>query len=229
MRLLDVGCGPGSITIGLATVVAPGEAVGVDIQGDVIERARDSARQDEVVNVRFEVGDCYALPFPDQSFDVCFANSVLQHLREPVKALAEMRRVLKPGGMAAVRDMDTECMVFGPDGAVLYAAMALNNRIRRHNGGDPIVGRRYREYFTTAGFSRNTASATAHPSGTQEETRQSARSISTVLRGSTRTAIAEGWITQEEVDEMLAAIEAWGERPDAFAFNVRCNAIGWVD
>lgn len=106
MRLLDVGCGPGSITIGLGNVLTFGEVVGIDNQPEMVERARDAAAKAKVENVSFELADCYKLPFPDDSFDACFANSVLQHLSDPVAALAEMRRVLRPGGFAGVRDLE---------------------------------------------------------------------------------------------------------------------------
>src|SRR5688500_7673193 len=75
MHLLDVGCGPGSITLGLAEVVAPAETIGLDIQERSIELARQAALDTGVTNARFEVGDCYKLPFDDESFDVCYANS----------------------------------------------------------------------------------------------------------------------------------------------------------
>ena len=69
MRLLDVGCGPGSITLGLAEAVAPGEVVGVDLQPAQVEQARALAAERGVANVRFEVASAYALPFPDAAFD----------------------------------------------------------------------------------------------------------------------------------------------------------------
>src|SRR5262245_8098238 len=63
MRLLDLGCGPGTITLGLGTHVAPGEVIGVDFQPSVIERARTLAAQRGIPNAGFEVGDIYHLPF----------------------------------------------------------------------------------------------------------------------------------------------------------------------
>jgi len=98
MQLLDVGCGPGAITLGLAQTVAPGEVVGVDIQASQVDRARALAAERRITNARFEVADINRLPFPDGSFDAVFAHTVLMHLREPVRALEEMRRVLRPGG-----------------------------------------------------------------------------------------------------------------------------------
>ena len=89
MQMIDVGCGPGSITVGLAEAVAPGNVVGIDFQPTQIEQARDLAAKRAVANVRFEVADAYRVPFPDHSFDAAFAHAVLTHLREPVRALVE--------------------------------------------------------------------------------------------------------------------------------------------
>jgi len=105
-QLLDVGCGPGSITLDLAGLVAPGQVVGIDIQRAQIDQARALASARGVTTVRFEVEDIYELPFSDASFDAALANGVLMHLSEAVRALAELRRVLRPGGVAGVRDPD---------------------------------------------------------------------------------------------------------------------------
>jgi SAM-dependent methyltransferase len=194
----------------------------------MVERARSAATDAAVPNVHFQEGDCYQLPFPDASFDVCFANSVLQHLREPVAALQEMHRVLRPGGFAGVRDLVAQGFA-RPDTPLRNQALELNRRIRLYNGGDPDAGTRHREFLLAAGFIQTQASASVASAGTLDETRRDASTLNTVLRGSTRIAVTEGWVTQANVDAMLAGIEAWGERPDAFAVQVRCNAIGWVD
>ena len=98
-RLLDVGCGPGTVTIDLAARVAPGEVVGLDRSAVVVEmRTRGRGRRPAPCNVTFEAGDVYALPYDDDAFDVVHAHQVLQHLTDPVAALREMRRVTRPGG-----------------------------------------------------------------------------------------------------------------------------------
>ena len=99
MRVLDLGCGPGSIILGFAQAVAPGEAVGVDLQPSQVAQAQALSVAWGVTNAHFEVADVYSLPFPDGFFDAVFAHAVLMHLREPVRALEEVRRVLRPGGM----------------------------------------------------------------------------------------------------------------------------------
>ena len=132
MQLLDVGCGPGTITVGLAKEVAPGDVVGTDLQPTQVEQARAVAAERGIANVRFEVGDAYRLPFPDRSFDAVFAHAVLMHLREPVRALAEMWRVLRPGGIVGVRDPDLGGEIFTPATLLQEERHALGRRVGQH-------------------------------------------------------------------------------------------------
>src|SRR5262252_7869330 len=86
MTLLDVGCGPGSITRGLAERVAPGEVVGIDLSRETLEAARQDAAARGLKNLTYDEASVYQLPYPDASFDVAYAHQVFQHLREPAKA-----------------------------------------------------------------------------------------------------------------------------------------------
>jgi ubiquinone/menaquinone biosynthesis C-methylase UbiE len=89
--MLDVGCGPRTVTIGLARVVSSGHVTGIDLSEEVIEIARGALHERDVPNVKFEVGDLYGLSFVDKSFDVVYAHQVLQHLSNPVAALDGLR------------------------------------------------------------------------------------------------------------------------------------------
>jgi len=152
MRLLDVGCGPGSITLGLARAIAPGEAVGLDVVPEVLELARGLARQQGVENVRFEEGSLYALPYEAASFDVVYAHQVLQHLTDPVAALMEMRRVLAPLGVAAVRDADYGTMVGWPQRPEIARFLEIYHAVATRNGADADAGRRIPAWLYEAGY-----------------------------------------------------------------------------
>ncbi len=117
--VLDVGCGVGSIALDLAPAVAPGRVVGIDADSEQIGRATRSAAERAIENVEFFTSSVYELPFADASFDVVYANAVLMYVRDQVRALAEMRRVLRPGGLAAVVDDDLGTFVISPDRAEL--------------------------------------------------------------------------------------------------------------
>lgn len=149
MRLLDVGCGPGSITIELAEMV--GSAVGIDAADAAIEHARSAAAAG-TTHVRFEVADVYDLPFDDQSFDVVYAHQVLQHLGDPVSALVEARRVLAPGGLIAVRDADYGTMVHSPHDDRIDHWLELYHALTRRHGSEADAGRYLLEWVTDAGF-----------------------------------------------------------------------------
>ena len=114
-RILDCGCGPGSITIGLAQWAPDGQTVGIDIGAEQLDGARALARDLGVKNVTFRQGDIFALPFEDDSFDVVFSQTVLYHIPDPEKALAEIKRVLRPGGLVALRDAINASIMIWPD------------------------------------------------------------------------------------------------------------------
>jgi ubiquinone/menaquinone biosynthesis C-methylase UbiE len=104
MSLLDCGCGVGSITLDLAEIVAPGQVIGLDTDSEQLEIARSQAQKRGLTNVNFEIANVYELPFADASFDAVLAHTLLIHLNDPLKALKEMRRILKPGGIVAISD-----------------------------------------------------------------------------------------------------------------------------
>lgn len=228
MRMLDAGCGPGSITLGLAQAVRPGEVVGVDLQAAQVERARRLAAERGAANVRFETADLYALPFPEAAFDAVFSHGVIMHLLEPVRAITEMRRVLRPGGIVGLRDPYIGAGFIYPATPLMERFRPLLMRVRKHNGSHPLIGPRYRELLREAGFDRSEGSASVEYAGSHEATRRFAAWRKAQLQGLARTALQQGWIDQATVDALAADLDAWGERPDAFCATVWCEVIGWT-
>lgn len=228
MRVLDAGCGPGTITLGLAQLVAPGSTVGIDRQVALIERARALGATRAQANLRFAVADLYGLPFADQSFDAAFSNGVLMHLAEPVRALAQVRRVLRPGGIIGIRDPDFGAALYAPMTPRLQCWLELRVRVRQYNGGDPFLGRHHRRLLLDAGFVDVEAGASIDSAGTPATIQRHAAFLKSQLVGLARTAMAQAWMDPAQVDETLAEIDAWMQRPDAFAATTWCEAVGRV-
>ena len=159
LDLLDLGCGPGTITLDLAALVAPGRVVGLDAAADVIEQAEARRNETGAANVSFATGDAYALDLDDASFDVLHAHQVLQHLTDPVAALREMHRVLKPGGLLAVRDSDYGAFVWAPADPLLDRWLALYHQVTERNAANADAGRYLLGWVQAAGFTEVRASS----------------------------------------------------------------------
>jgi SAM-dependent methyltransferase len=173
MSVIDCGCGPGSITCDLAEAVAPGEVIGVDNSSGILERAEATARERAIKNVRFELGDINKLRFPSDSFDAALESSTLQYLPRPMRAVREIYRVLKPGGVFGARDRDYHGDFFGNVNATVRAAWRMHYAsYKRVNGLDLTLGGRLRPMLLRAGFENLVNSATYEDHGDQEGARK---------------------------------------------------------
>ena len=110
-RILDVGCGAGDDVRALGALVgSTGLVTGIDSSATMIAEAQRRA-EGHGLPVEFRVGDIYALDYPDASVDGCRADRVFQHLEDRPAALAELVRVLRPGGCVVVTDPDWETLI----------------------------------------------------------------------------------------------------------------------
>jgi ubiquinone/menaquinone biosynthesis C-methylase UbiE len=217
MRLLDVGCGPGSITVGLALAVEPAHTIGIDPSESVIQTARSFATTQPAKHLTFEVGNIYEPRFGAESFDAIFAHQVLQHLRRPVDALQQFRALLTSGGVVGVRDVDWGSTTFYPENQGMRRFLALYYELARRNGGEPNAGRYLRHWFREAGFveAHVTTSTVSYtdPAATREWANTYA---DRTLHSSIAVKSVEyGIATRSELEDIAASWRAWGEHPDA--------------
>jgi ubiquinone/menaquinone biosynthesis C-methylase UbiE len=210
--LLDIGCGPGTITSGLATAVAPAVAVGLDL---------DPAAP---VSVR---ADALALPFPTGTFDAIFIRAVLQHLPDPVAALVEARRVARPGAVIGVADADWGGYLLSPTNPLLEASLTVLSRARR---GSAFIGRTLRGLLVAAGFSGAVGMARTMPHGDPEEVRGLASFNASFFDSPAlvEMAVRSGWASPDELAAMGAAWRTWGEEPGGFFAGFWCEALAWA-
>jgi ubiquinone/menaquinone biosynthesis C-methylase UbiE len=219
MALVDLGCGPASITVGLAAAVAPGHTTGVDL--DPVP----PAGAEGVSLVQADVRD---LPFPDAAFDALFACALLQHLPDPLPALREAFRVARPGAVIGIADIDTSCYLISAADPWLTASFEVNAKLR---AGSPQTGRQLRGLLHEAGFRRCVAQARVFhhgdPAGTQALAEANTSWLTTPEV--VERVVAQGWATAEEMAAMSSAWAAWSQQPGAFFAGVWCEAIGWAE
>jgi SAM-dependent methyltransferase len=218
VSLLDVGCGPGTITADLAARVTPGPVIGVDMSEEVLAEARAVTLRPGVDNLSFEVGSVFELPFATDTFDVVHAHQVLQHVGDPVAALVEMRRVCRPGGVVAARDGDYPGFRYFPDDPDLDRAIAAYGDLTRRNGANWDAGRRLLAWAHAAGFTSVTPSARVWCFATPGD-----RAWWGGLWADrfTRSAMAEqllahGIATAEDLSSFAAAWLRWADSPDGW-------------
>jgi ubiquinone/menaquinone biosynthesis C-methylase UbiE len=217
-RLLDVGCGPGTITLDLARRVAPGRVVGIDAAADVVvaaTAARDDAGIDDT-SVGLAVGDVYALDATDGSFDVVHAHQVLQHLTDPVAALREMRRVLAPGGLVAVRESDYGAFTWAPDDPALDRWLELYHQVTAANRADADAGRHLPGWFRAAGFTDIEVGSSTWTFATPEDRAWWGGLWADRVVGSAfaAQAVEYGLAERAELDDISAAFRRWAAADD---------------
>ena len=227
MSILDCGCGPGAITFGLAEAVAPGRVLGVDIEPAMVEQATRLAAEEGVQNVEFRVGDIYDLPFEDGEFDVVFSHSVTEHLSDPVRALRELRRVVKPGGLAAIVKTDWTFPFIVPESEGFSKFFELFEGGFNRIGGSLKRGRYLGAYMREAGFDvievRNQVS-----NSFGEATVPTAERFITWMDNIPlfRESVEMGITTEAELDAVRAGMREWAAHPDAYFSLAGVRAVG---
>ncbi|MCJ1415966.1 hypothetical protein MMC32_002301 [Xylographa parallela] len=229
MTILDIGCGPATITCDLATHVPGGHVTGIDTTPDILATARATASSRGTHNVTFSTGDIMALEYGDATFDVVHVHQVLQHVADPVGALREMRRVTKPGGVVAARESDFEAMAWWPDVPGMQAWQQLYMRVARHSGGEPDAGRRLAAWAREAGFAKESVRSSAGTwcYSTEEEVRWWSEMWAerTVQSGFVGAAVEGGFVDEKGLEDVAGVWRDWGSREDAWFVMVHGEVI----
>lgn len=159
LKLLDVGAGSGTISASLAKYVPHGQVTATDISQDILDRAAEFAMSAGVTNIGFQTASVYELPFDDASFDIAHAHQVLCHLDDPTRAMKEMVRVVKPGGIVALRESDMQMWCFWPELRGLTQFHDMTVKLLLANGGQDKGGRQLVSWAIKAGIPRESIDA----------------------------------------------------------------------
>jgi ubiquinone/menaquinone biosynthesis C-methylase UbiE len=217
-RILDVGCGPGTITVDLARRASAGSVVGMDRSESVIGEAQLAAEQAGTTNLTLGVGDVYSLDYPSQEFDVVHAHQVLQHLTDPVAALREMARVCRPGGVVAAQDADYSGFTWHPAVPELDDWLKLYLAVARGNRAEPNAGRFLKSWAMSAGLEVTSSGASVWCYSSQEEVAWwgglwAERVVASDLA---IQAVAGGWATRQQLERLADGWQRWASAPDAW-------------
>lgn len=218
-RVLDVGCGPGSITLGIAQ--AAGHVTGIDVDDAEFADARAYAADHGIDNVEFREGSIYELGVAEGSIDVCTLFAMLETLDDPLAGLAEVRRVLKPGGVIGASSIEYGGLILhGADVVPLRRFYELRLALWEAQGDvHPSRGRELRGLLLAAGFAQVEASTTYFSYGTEERVRTFGLGRAADCRdewfveGLTERGLAD----RDEIVALEQAWIRWADGPDSFA------------
>lgn len=227
LRVLDFGCGPGNISVGLAGAVEPGEFHGIDIERSQIDLAKAAAEAGGHSNATFQVADVLDLPFDDDTFDAAHCHAVLNHVPDTLGALGEVKRVLKPGGIVSCREVITSSCFSEPaddlrQGWIVFAGLVTAN------GGHPEMGKQLKSRMVEAGFRDIRASASFDMFASSEGVALLYAVISEWFFSPKvmAAATALGLATPEKFDLMRQDLDEWRDHPGAVGALAFGEAIG---
>jgi ubiquinone/menaquinone biosynthesis C-methylase UbiE len=231
MRLLDCGCGVGSITVGLVDPVRPGLVVGADRAFGGFRAAVEHARNHDVAGLEFIGADAYAIPFRDDIFDAALAHSMLETLERPSEALREIRRVLKPGGVVGVASVEYGGLLLaGPGVELLERFYDIRQALWLRSGiAIPRTGRHLRSFLVEAGFARVEASARYIAYGNSEAVKGFGMDRAHDCRDPEfgGPVVTLGLADKATLQTIASAWSQWATDPRSFAAFAWGNAIAW--
>ncbi|MBN2353237.1 MAG: methyltransferase domain-containing protein [Spirochaetales bacterium] len=151
--VIEAGCGTGAQTVIIAPQNPSCRFVSIDLSPDSLKQAEAQARERGIGNVAFRIGDVMRLPFPPETFDHVFICFVLEHLPDPGKALAALKKVLKKGGTITVIEGDHGSAYYYPESESAFLAIQAQVKLQAAGGGNANIGRQLYPLLMKAGFS----------------------------------------------------------------------------
>lgn len=230
MQLLDCGCGLGSITMGFAEILSKGKVIGIDTENFLLDMARTEAKNRNITNAHFQLGNILKLPFPDNFFDVVYETASLSYLSEYKEiAIKEMLRVLKPGGIIAVRELDFGTMIFFPESPMMLKALDIRNKMLTRNGYDIHVGRKLRFLFSDAKLQRLMFSASSLIASDNNMLKIAATYLSSEMKYSifVEQLVKDGIATLADIDSFGGEWFKFAEQPGAYLQYTWSEVIGY--
>jgi ubiquinone/menaquinone biosynthesis C-methylase UbiE len=153
MKVVDVGCGTGSVSFMISPMVGElGRVVGVDSNQFAINYCNEIARRQSILNAKFIIADATSLDFESHTFDVAYSRFLFQHLKEASQALREMVRITKPGGVVMVEDCDLFTWLVYPKNESVSKLWHWYESIQLERGTDPEIGRKLYAMFLDEGL-----------------------------------------------------------------------------
>ena len=225
MTLLDLGCSPGSITAGLAQAVHPGMVWGVDFNQEQLQQARGKADALGLENLHYQKADGLNLPFPDNSFDAVHCHGFLMHSHSIREQMAEILRVLRPGGILGSRDMNIPNSFISPTPADNQEMWEMLASTVQQEGGDPPMGRHLKTFFQNAGL-------TGVESGFNLDSFTSREDVEFLAGVLTECGLSPEFkemtsSSPEEFSRWRRAVERWRRHPGAVGCLNFGFALGW--
>lgn len=227
-HLIDVGCGSGELSLDLAMRV--GRVTGIDDDTEEIAAARAAAAASSTTDAEFMVGDAYALPVPDDGADAVLGHSVLEAVDRPGEVVAEMRRVVRPGGVVAVASVEYGGLILaGPHQPLIRRFFDVREQLWLADGAFPYRGRDLRGLLLAAGLTRVVASTTYISYGTEDAVREFGvgRADDCLDAWYVEESQREHLVTADDLAAMRHAWLEWAESPTSFAAFAWCRALGW--
>ena len=232
MRVLDVGCGPGTITVGLAEAVAPeGSVLGVDYSDALGQEWDKRLSECETGNLEFRAADIFASDLQTDYYDVVYMHQVLQHLPNPVDALRAASSHARDGALVGVREVDWGTFAVYPESDGMREFRRIYDAVALGNGGNPRAGRHLLRWFNEVGWLADvqmTSSTWTFFDDAGKEWWANQWSERVVESNIARSALEMGIATMDELQAVASAWQQWKHEPGAISAFVHFEALATV-